>query len=256
VPPRTSEDDFVAMGAGGYVGDLSQAGAVDGEKSVDILQISEERPDAPEVAEPLFSDVAAEDDVADSLDSGGVEGADNRQKGREAPGVIADARRVELAVLLFHGHIRAGRKDRIEMCGDQQFRTVPRPRPQAEDIALLVHLHIPESEGREPFLEVHGPDPLLERRSGDLADLSLLLNRIGLIGLEKIQSLLNGRKGFEPGVGLRYRGGDRIGSRLRLHVHGNPPHAVVGVDIRTRMEPRRAPENAPIIIAVPEKSTR
>ena len=46
--------------------------------SIDILMIPKERLDTPEVAEPLFTDIAAKDDVASGFDAGGVKGPDDR----------------------------------------------------------------------------------------------------------------------------------------------------------------------------------
>src|SRR5579862_8393899 len=107
MPAGPFELDAVAMAAGSQISYAVRLGAVDRNEAVDGLVVAEQRLDAAQIAQPFLADIADEHDVADSLDAGRVEGAYDRQQIGESARIVADARRVKLAVFLLDGEIGA-----------------------------------------------------------------------------------------------------------------------------------------------------
>ena len=69
VPARATIGDFVAAAAGRQIRDDLLLYAVHRNIPVNISVVTEKCLDAPQIAQTLFADIAAENDVADRLDS-------------------------------------------------------------------------------------------------------------------------------------------------------------------------------------------
>ena len=67
-----------------------------------------------------------------------IQRADIGEQDREAAGVVADARRVQLGAFAPHPHVGAGREHRVEMGGDDEQAAVAGAAPHAHDVAALV----------------------------------------------------------------------------------------------------------------------
>ena len=174
------ERDAVAAAADRDVGDV-HAGAVDRHEAIDLIlqRHAEQLFHAAQVAESLFADVRDERDRPGRLDLRLLHLADDRDDDGEAAAVVADPGPVQHGALPLHLHVRAFRKDRVQVRRNHDARARgAAARIVAEHIPDLVDAHVLQTELLEHALQLLPPRLFLEWRRGYLADTDLVGDRV------------------------------------------------------------------------------
>jgi len=185
------EGNFVAQAACGEIGYQAGLGTIDGNKTVDIFIVAEEGLYAAQITQSLLADSAAENNVSRCLDSGGIQGPNNRQDGRQAAGIVGDTGSIEAAGFFHDRSVGAFRKDGIQMGGYKQPGSGAGSRIEAEDIAFAVGGNLFEPECLETFAVIRRPDCFLKRRGRNFGDGSLVAKGVGFVSLQKSKSCRN-----------------------------------------------------------------
>jgi hypothetical protein len=156
----------------------------------------------------------------------------------EAARVVGDAGRVELAVALLHLHVGAGGKHGVQVRGDQQLGAIARAFAQAHDVAFGVDLRVREAQRLHAREEGFGALLFLERGRFDLGEHLQIFDRTLVVGLDRIEQLLDRGRRHQLRVGLvdlgpHLRGRGRDGGVLGL---GEPGGASQGEGDRGKAE--------------------
>jgi hypothetical protein len=120
----------------------------------------------------------------------------------EAARVVGDAGRVELAVALLHLHVGAGGEHGVQVRRDEQLGAVARALAQADDVAFGVDLRVREAQRLHAREEGFGALLLLEGRRFDLGEHLQVFDRALVVGLHRVQQLLDRGRGHQLRVGL------------------------------------------------------
>jgi hypothetical protein len=138
------KNHFVAMAPSRLIDHRGDAKPVDRDEAVDVSMVAEQGFDAPEIAEFLFADGADEHHIAHRRDPVRIDRLDQRQQRGETARVVADARRQDNAVFLFHGNVSAFGKHRVEVRRHHQLRPAAAAAlAQADHIAFGVDVSVP-----------------------------------------------------------------------------------------------------------------
>ena len=183
VPAATKERHAIPLGANGEVGE-ADARAVDRKKPVDTpAKFSiEKMSHASLVADSFFSDIGDERDRARRDDFASIERTDHAQHRRQAAAVVANARPCEGRAVSGHGEIGPFRENRIEMCGEQQVRSLLLSRPLADHVAERVNANAAQPQFLEQRMYVAGALLLVKCRRRDLTESDLIIEDLRLTG--------------------------------------------------------------------------
>jgi hypothetical protein len=187
--------------------------------AVDVEVVAKDRLDAAQVAQFFLAHVAHEQQVAHGLHLVVVEHLEPRQQHRQAARVVGDARRVELAVALLHLHVGAGGEHGVQVGRDEQLGPVARALAQADHVAFGIDLRVGQAQRLHAREEGFGALLFLEGRRLDLGEHLQVFDRAVVVGLDRVQQLLDGGRGHQLRVGLvdlgaHLRGRGRDGAGL------------------------------------------
>ncbi len=72
---------IASQGFDDATGEVFGTGTINGNKTINVFNVSEKSLDPPQVPQPFFTHIAAKDNVPGRLDCGCIKSADNRKKG-------------------------------------------------------------------------------------------------------------------------------------------------------------------------------
>ena len=154
---------------------------------------------AAQVAFAFFADVGCEEESHGRLNFGVAQRGDGSQKRGQSGSVIA-ASRAENAVAFFPGDgVGSGRKDRVEMRGEDDDRLAVRLAAGqfAERVPLLIEVHAAQSQLEKASGEPGSAGGLPEGWGGNGKQLELPEAHLGLVQMQPVKGAMHGEVGGE-----------------------------------------------------------
>ncbi len=197
----TGEGDAVAIAADANVGDASGFARFDRDEIVDAAFEcgAEELFHAAKVAGTLFADVGDEGDGASSGEVGVVHGVDDGEQSGESAAVVADAGTFEDVSGACDVDVSLGREDGVEVGGEHEMWMRLGAGTITEDVACVVDADVGEAGFFEEAGKFGGALVFMEGRRGDLAEADLLVDEVGLAGLDGLHGGLDVGTGEDLG---------------------------------------------------------
>jgi hypothetical protein len=208
VPAAALVRHAVAVAADGAAGD-PVAGAVHRDEVVDLPGelLLEQVARAAQVARPFLADVADEDDRARRPDVRRLERTRRREHHGEPATVVADAAADEPAVLLLHPDVGPLGEHGVEVAGEHDGGAVASAAALADHVAHRVHADVGKAELLQCRLVGDAARRLHEGGRGNLAERDLLLERPGVVRLQRVEHRAHVGAGGELRGGLGGEGG-------------------------------------------------
>jgi hypothetical protein len=141
----------------------------------------------------FLTHVGNKGEAAVGLQARGIHGVHDRQQRSETAAVVADTRPLQNVAHARDVDIRAWRKDRVEMRGDDHMRMRHRARTIAQHIARLVDAYVLKTFMAKELGYTRGALVLMKRRRRNLTELNLLVDEVGAGVVQRLHGQLDVR---------------------------------------------------------------